>query len=61
VRLQAIALAVLAASAQAADSPYEFHGYVDMRAVAVDSSLQSFARLGLLRFMKNTTVCKSAG
>lgn len=33
-------------------SPYEFHGYIDVRAVAVDSQLRSFMHdgLGLLRF-----------
>jgi hypothetical protein len=46
-------LASIALPAAAMDtSPYEAHGYIDVRAVAVDSSLTSFkdGGLGLLRF-----------
>jgi len=54
--LQALLLGVLgafAAPAIAVDmGPYEAHGYVDLRAVAVDTSLVSFTQggLGLLRY-----------
>lgn len=52
LRLAAL-LTCIAASATANDlSPYEVSGFVDLRAVAVDSSLPSFTQggLGLLRF-----------
>ena len=54
--LQALVFGALAASAVPASAvdlgPYEAHGYVDLRAVAVDTSLVSFTQggLGLLRY-----------
>jgi hypothetical protein len=52
-RLLSLLMIFCTASVHGADAlPYEFHGYADLRAVAVDSPLESFAYggLGLLRF-----------
>ena len=52
MRLLATVLICLAAPTRADVSPYELQGYVDIRAVGIDSSLTSFMHggLGLLRF-----------